>query len=305
MVLKRYELKKRYSELIEKISINSRDFADFLLDNGVDESCAEELLKFFASDSDINKFSTTYKELLENGMGVEFFKAMKEIGNIDDLMDFYPQCVLNAQKKNIPVNDFIRILSENELYELDDALNNYVPEDEEKTESTEEKSDIPSNICEKENAPATEDKNKTESSGTNPNAIKIEVLDKNSRFEKNMFTQTIEDLLGISIDTLEQEEPDGNLDTLVKSITDAILNDKRKTNLINNLRRVVNIANKQVIRMTEKMNKCAATENELRAQIYKVSQERDEYKKKFEELNEKIGELSSLAALTGGIKRIE
>lgn len=303
MVLKRFELKERYRNLIEKISINSRDFADFLLDKGVDESYAEELLNFFAADSNISKFSTTYKELLENGMGVEFFKAMKEIGNIDDLMDYYPQCVLKAQEKNIPVNDFIRILSENELYELDDALDNYVPE--EKIESTEEKSDIPSNVYEKENAPATEDENKTESSGTNPNAIRIEVIDKNSRPEKNMFTQTIEDLLGISIDTLEQEEPDGNLDTLVKSITDAILNDKRKTNLINNLRRVVNIANKQVIRMTEKMNKCATTENELRAQIYKVSQERDEYKKKFEELNEKIGELSSLAALTGGIKRIE
>lgn len=43
-----------------------------------------------------------------------------------------------------------------------------------------------------------------------------------------MFTQTIEDLLGVSMDTLDHEEADGNLDTLVKSITDAILEDKRK-----------------------------------------------------------------------------
>ena len=57
--------------------------------------------------------------------------------------------------------------------------------------------------------------------------------------------------------------------------------------------------------MTDRINNCAAVESELRNQIYYITQERDEYKKKYEDLNGKISELTSLASLTGGIKRIE
>ena len=134
----------------------------------------------------------------------------------------------------------------------------------------------------------------------------VEIIDHyKPHVEKNFFTQTIEDFLGVSTDTLENEELDGNLDNLVKSITDAISEDKRKTNLINNLRKIVILANKQVIRMTDRINNCAAVESELRNQIYYITQERDEYKKKYEDLNGKISELTSLASLTGGVKRIE
>ena len=125
--------------------------------------------------------------------------------------------------------------------------------------------------------------------------------------EKNFFTQTIEDLLGIPTETLEVEEKDGNLDSLVKSITDAISEDKRKTNLINNLRRIVILANKQIVRMTERMQNGASTEKALREQINKLTMERDDYKKKYDEISGKIGELSSIAALASieGVKRIE
>lgn len=300
MILRGNELKERYSGLIEKINMKSRDFTEFLLDKGVEDSSAEEILNLLATDNDFHKFDSTYKELLENGAHVEFFKAVKEINNIDELIDYYTIAALKAQEKNIPVNEFVRILSESEAYELDDALDNYeVKEDKITDENSVSSSD-------KTDDEKTE-KNETDEivSEQKPNAVRVEILGSSAQPDKNMFTQTIEDLLGVSMDTLDHEEADGNLDTLVKSITDAILEDKRKTNLINNLRRVVSIANKQIIRMTDKLNKCGAVENDLRGQIYNLSKERDDYKKKYNELNEKISELSSLAALTGGIKRIE
>lgn len=300
MILRGNELKERYSGLIEKINMKSRDFTEFLLDKGVEDSSAEELLNLLATDNDFHKFDSTYKELLENGAHVEFFKAVKKINNIDELIDYYTIAALKAQEKNIPVNEFVRILSESEAYELDDALDNYeVKEDKITDENSVSSSD-------KTDDEKTE-KNETDEivSEQKPNAVRVEILGSSAQPDKNMFTQTIEDLLGVSMDTLDHEEADGNLDTLVKSITDAILEDKRKTNLINNLRRVVSIANKQIIRMTDKLNKCGAVENDLRGQIYNLSKERDDYKKKYNELNEKISELSSLAALTGGIKRIE
>lgn len=300
MILREKELKEHYSGLIEKINMKSRDFTEFLLDKGVEDSSAEELLNFLATDNDFHKFDSTYKELLENGAHVEFFKAVKEINNIDEIIDYYTIAALKAQEKNIPVNEFVRILSESEAYELDDALDNYEVKEDKITDEN------PASSSDKTDDEKTE-KNETDEivSEQKSNAVRVEILGSSAQPDKNMFTQTIEDLLGVSMDTLDHEEADGNLDTLVKSITDAILEDKRKTNLINNLRRVVSIANKQIIRMTDKLNKCGAVENDLRGQIYNLSKERDDYKKKYNELNEKISELSSLAALTGGIKRIE
>lgn len=300
MILRENELKEHYSGLIEKINMKSRDFTEFLLDKGVEDSSAEGLLNFLATDNDFHKFDSTYKELLENGAHVEFFKAVKEINNIDEIIDYYTIAALKAQEKNIPVNEFVRILSESEAYELDDALDNYEVKEDKITDEN------PASSSDKTDDEKTE-KNETDEivSEQKSNAVRVEILGSSAQPDKNMFTQTIEDLLGVSMDTLDHEEADGNLDTLVKSITDAILEDKRKTNLINNLRRVVSIANKQIIRMTDKLNKCGAVENDLRGQIYNLSKERDDYKKKYNELNEKISELSSLAALTGGIKRIE
>lgn len=300
MILRENELKEHYSGLIEKINMKSRDFTEFLLDKGVEDSSAEELLNFLATDNDFHKFDSTYKELLENGAHVEFFKAVKEINNIDEIIDYYTIAALKAQEKNIPVNEFVRILSESEAYELDDALDNYEVKEDKITDEN------PASSSDKTDDEKTE-KNETDEivSEQKSNAVRVEILGSSAQPDKNMFTQTIEDLLGVSMDTLDHEEADGNLDTLVKSITDAILEDKRKTNLINNLRRVVSIANKQIIRMTDKLNKCGAVENDLRGQIYNLSKDRDDYKKKYNELNEKISELSSLVALTGGIKRIE
>lgn len=300
MILRENELKEHYSGLIEKINMKSRDFTEFLLDKGVEDSSAEELLNFLATDNDFHKFDSTYKELLENGAHVEFFKAVKEINNIDEIIDYYTIAALKAQEKNIPVNEFVRILSESEAYELDDALDNYEVKEDKITDEN------PASSSDKTDDEKTE-KNETDEivSEQKSNAVRVEILGSSAQPDKNMFTQTIEVLLGVSMDTLDHEEADGNLDTLVKSITDAILEDKRKTNLINNLRRVVSIANKQIIRMTDKLNKCGAVENDLRGQIYNLSKERDDYKKKYNELNEKISELSSLVALTGGIKRIE
>lgn len=300
MILRENELKEHYSGLIEKINMKSRDFTEFLLDKGVEDSSAEELLNFLATDNDFHKFDSTYKELLENGAHVEFFKAVKEINNIDEIIDYYTIAALKAQEKNIPVNEFVRILSESEAYELDDALDNYEVKEDKITDEN------PASSSDKTDDEKTE-KNETDEivSEQKSNAVRVEILGSSAQPDKNMFTQTIEDLLGVSMDTLDHEEADGNLDTLVKSITDAILEDKRKTNLINNLRRVVSIANKQIIRITDKLNKCGAVENDLRGQIYNLSKERDDYKKKYNELNEKISELSSLVALTGGIKRIE
>ena len=112
-------------------------------------------------------------------------------------------------------------------------------------------------------------------------------------------------MLGVSAFNQENEDVNSELETLVKLVMNAISEDKRKTDLINNLYRVINLANKQIIRATDRLGHCNAVENELRGQIYHLTQERNEYKKKYEELNDKIGELSSLAAFTRGVKRIE
>lgn len=292
-MLKGTELLSRFSEQMQKIESHSKEFYKYLNENGLNASCAESLLEYFADEWKA-EYESIYKDLLKENVAADYLFAIRDIKNMDEMADYYSNFALTAYEKKIPVDEFIKILNENkELYDIDEQLNSF--ELKEEPEESVEVSAAEEESVRENNEEIKEEKKEVHS----------EIVVHQEEPEKNFFTQIIEDLLGVSTDVLEQEEMDGNLDMLVKSITDAISEDKRKTNLINNLRRIVILANKQVGRMTDRLNKCYETESELRGQIYHLTQERDDYKKKYEELNSKIGELTSLTMLGGGVKRIE
>ena len=295
-MLKGTELLSKFGAQMQIIELHSRDFYSYLCDHGLDLSCAESLLKYFSEDSRLQEYDSIYRDLLENNVDAGYFFAIKDIKNIDQLVNSYSNLALTAKEKKMPVEEFKTILNENEeLYDIEEKLEAY--ELKEQPVVAEEQPTPADEIVKESKEELKEPEDKKE--------LQSEIIVHQEEPEKNFFTQTIEDLLGVSTDVLEQEEMDGNLDMLVKSITDAISEDKRKTNLINNLRRIVILANKQVGRMTDRLNKCSEIESELRGQIYHLTKERDDYKKKYEELNNKINELTSLTMLAGGVKRIE
>mgnify|MGYP004564354877 CR=1 FL=1 len=290
---------EKYEELMNEIGSKSSTMFDFLKETGLDENNAERLLNYLVTDENLEKHSQYYMQLIKEGVDMDYIEAVDKIAKTDDVeIEDYLEFISIASEKQMPIEQFIQIVNENSYSDILDKLK--------KTEVENIK-----NIKEAESEEQQEDaSDKEESKSSDENVhteVHTEVITHVDEEEKNFFTQTIEDLLGIPTETLEVEEKDGNLDSLVKSITDAISEDKRKTNLINNLRRIVILANKQIVRMTERMKNGASTEKALREQINKLTMERDDYKKKYDEISGKIGELSSIAALASieGVKRIE
>lgn len=283
---------EKYEELMNEIGSKSSTMFDFLKKTGLDENNAERLLNYLVTDENLEKHSQYYMQLIKEGVDMDYIEAVNKIAKTDDVeIEDYLEFISIASEKQMPIEQFIQIVNENSYSDILDELK--------KTEVE--------NINEAESEEQQEDASDKEESKSSDENVHTEVITHVDEEEKNFFTQTIEDLLGIPTETLEVEEKDGNLDSLVKSITDAISEDKRKTNLINNLRRIVILANKQIVRMTERMQNCASTEKALREQINKLTMERDDYKKKYDEISGKIGELSSIAALASieGVKRIE
>lgn len=286
---------EKYEELMNEIGSKSSTMFDFLEETGLDENNAERLLNYLVTDENLEKHSQYYMQLIKEGVDMDYIEAVDKIAKTDDVeIEDYLEFISIASEKQMPIEQFIQIVNENSYSDILDKLK--------KTEVENIK-----NIKEAESEEQQEDASDKEESKSSDENVHTEVITHVDEEEKNFFTQTIEDLLGIPTETLEVEEKDGNLDSLVKSITDAISEDKRKTNLINNLRRIVILANKQIVRMTERMQNGASTEKALREQINKLTMERDDYKKKYDEISGKIGELSSIAALASieGVKRIE
>lgn len=283
---------EKYEELMNEIESKSSTMFDFLKETGLDENNAERLLNYLVTDENLEKHSQYYMQLIKEGVDMDYIEAVDKIAKTDDVeIEDYLEFISIASEKQMPIEQFIQIVNENSYSDILDELKKTEVENIKEAESEEQQEDA-------------SDKEESKSSDEN---VHTEVITHVDEEEKNFFTQTIEDLLGIPTETLEVEEKDGNLDSLVKSITDAISEDKRKTNLINNLRRIVILANKQIVRMTERMQNGASTEKALREQINKLTMERDDYKKKYDEISGKIGELSSIAALASieGVKRIE
>lgn len=283
---------EKYEELMNEIGSKSSTMFDFLKKTGLDENNAERLLNYLVTDENLEKHSQYYMQLIKEDVDMDYIEAVDKIAKTDDVeIEDYLEFISIASEKQMPIEQFIQIVNENSYSDILDELKKTEVENIKEAESEEQQEDA-------------SDKEESKSSDEN---VHTEVITHVDEEEKNFFTQTIEDLLGIPTETLEVEEKDGNLDSLVKSITDAISEDKRKTNLINNLRRIVILANKQIVRMTERMQNGASTEKALREQINKLTMERDDYKKKYDEISGKIGELSSIAALASieGVKRIE
>lgn len=287
---------EKYEELMNEIGSKSSTMFDFLKETGLDENNAERLLNYLVTDENLEKHSQYYMQLIKEGVDMDYIEAVDKIAKTDDVeIEDYLEFISIASEKKMPIEQFIQIVNENSYSDILDELKKTEVENIKEAESEEQQEDA-------------SDKEESKSSDENVHTeVHTEVITHVDEEEKNFFTQTIEDLLGIPTETLEVEEKDGNLDSLVKSITDAISEDKRKTNLINNLRRIVILANKQIVRMTERMQNGASTEKALREQINKLTMERDDYKKKYDEISGKIGELSSIAALASieGVKRIE
>ena len=287
---------EKYEELMNEIGSKSSTMFDFLKETGLDENNAERLLNYLVTDENLEKHSQYYMQLIKEGVDMDYIEAVDKIAKTDDVeIEDYLEFISIASEKQMPIEQFIQIVNENSYSDILDELKKTEVENIKEAESEEQQEDA-------------SDKEESKSSDENVHTeVHTEVITHVDEEEKNFFTQTIEDLLGIPTETLEVEEKDGNLDSLVKSITDAISEDKRKTNLINNLRRIVILANKQIVRMTERMKNGASTEKALREQINKLTMERDDYKKKYDEISGKIGELSSIAALASieGVKRIE
>ena len=283
---------EKYEELMNEIGSKSSTMFDFLKETGLDENNVERLLNYLVTDENLEKHSQYYMQLIKEGVDMDYIEAVNKIAKTDDVeIEDYLEFISIASEKQMPIEQFIQIVNENSYSDILDELKKTEVENIKEAESEEQQEDA-------------SDKEESKSSDEN---VHTEVITHVDEEEKNFFTHTKEDLLGIPTETLEVEEKDGNLDSLVKSITDAISEDKRKTNLINNLRRIVILANKQIVRMTERMQNCASTEKALREQINKLTMERDDYKKKYDEISGKIGELSSIAALASieGVKRIE
>ena len=283
---------EKYEKLMNEIGSKSSTMFDFLKETGLDENNAERLLNYLVTDENLEKHSQYYMQLIKEDVDMDYIEAVDKIAKTDDVeIEDYLEFISIASEKKMPIEQFIQIVNENSYSDILDELKKTEVENIKEAESEEQQEDA-------------SDKEESKSSDEN---VHTEVITHVDEEEKNFFTQTIEDLLGIPTETLEVEEKDGNLDSLVKSITDAISEDKRKTNLINNLRRIVILANKQIVRMTERMQNGASTEKALREQINKLTMERDDYKKKYDEISGKIGELSSIAALASieGVKRIE
>ena len=277
---------------MNEIGSKSSTMFDFLKETGLDENNAERLLNYLVTDENLEKHSQYYMQLIKEDVDMDYIEAVDKIAKTDDVeIEDYLEFISIASEKKMPIEQFIQIVNENSYSDILDELKKTEVENIKEAESEEQQEDA-------------SDKEESKSSDEN---VHTEVITHVDEEEKNFFTQTIEDLLGIPTETLEVEEKDGNLDSLVKSITDAISEDKRKTNLINNLRRIVILANKQIVRMTERMQNGASTEKALREQINKLTMERDDYKKKYDEISGKIGVLSSIAALASieGVKRIE
>ena len=287
---------EKYEELMNEIGSKSSTMFDFLKETGLDENNAERLLNYLVTDENLEKHSQYYMQLIKEGVDMDYIEAVDKIAKTDDVeIEDYLEFISIASEKQMPIEQFIQIVNENSYSDILDELKKTEVENIKEAESEEQQEDA-------------SDKEESKSSDENVHTeVHTEVITHVDEEEKNFFTQTIEDLLGIPTETLEVEEKDGNLDSLVKSITDDISEDKRKTNLINKLRRIVILANKQIVRMTERMKNGASTEKALREQINKLTMERDDYKKKYDEISGKIGELSSIAALASieGVKRIE
>lgn len=307
MLLKGYDFRTRFNLKIEKISMKSRELADNLVSVGVDDSYADELLDYLSGDGYSGRFAEMYKDLVKKGLRPEFFRALNRIDNAEDYTDVYAAAALIAQNNDITVEDFIQVVKNNEPFEVEDALKSFGESQAGSKDYSDNVSESAEDDTENSELENSQTDNKV-SDDENSSASDTEVItnvQKSELQENNMFAQAVEDLLGVSAFNQENEDVNSELETLVKLVMNAISEDKRKTDLINNLYRVINLANKQIMRATDRLGHCNAVENELRGQIYHLTQERNDYKKKYEELNDKIGELSSLAAFTRGVKRIE
>lgn len=226
----------------------------------------EEILDFLSGEENINEFECLItRKVTEIG----YYHLMKEYAEV------YGNVIADACENNIPVTVMQEWLNGNlEEFEIAEKINHYKPM-------------IPGSSTEQY---VEEDEKVNES-------LKTDISTNNGRQspavsnQKNEITQTLEDLLGEPDRIMEEEKADAHLEDIVRKLTKFISNDKRKTDLINNLRRIIAVSNRHIDRMENKIREMEKYEKTLKDHNKRLEEEKDDYKNKYESLNKKVKSL--------------
>lgn len=225
----------------------------------------EEILSFLSSEENVNEFECL---ITRNVTEIGYYHLMKEYAGV------YGNVIADACDKNIPVTVMQEwINGELEEFEIAERINNYKPII--PGSSTEQ-------YVEEHEAVQIDESNSVD------DKAEIEKIEDKQVVKINEFTQTLEDLLGEQNRIMEEEEADANLEDIVSKLTRFISNDKRKTDLINNLRRIIAVSNRHIDRMENKIREMEKYENTLKDDNKRLETEKDDYKNKYEILNKKV-----------------
>lgn len=283
-------MKLRGNELNEKAMMHIKDRSVSLANYLYAEGCETDVLTFLLEEEQPENYET----LLKEGANLAYCKLLKAYP--DQISKDFIFTAIRKQMSAEKLEDIFK--GDNEVYEINSLIDQYNCED--------DKIDTDSNVEDEFNNQYNQENIKSSDINSEDNNISPEQKHVDCEIEipqKNMFTQTLEDLLGESIDDLqEQEESDEDLEKLVNMATMAIANDKRKTNVINNLKRIIIVANRHINHTEQQCAEHYKNENGLQLQMNQIIQERDYYKKQYEGLNKKIKELTSLSSGIGMIE---
>lgn len=240
----------------------------------------DEILEFLSREENINEFECL---ITRNITEIGYYHLMKEYAGV------YGNVIADACEKNIPATIMQEWLSSApEEFEIAEKINNY-------------KSIIPGSTAEQyveededihtyEPAPG-DDEPEIEIKANEISKPDIGVQSPTVSEQKNEITKTLEDLLGEPDRIMEEEEADANLEDIVSKLTKFISNDKRKTDLINNLRRIIAVSNRHIDRMENKIREMEKYEKTLKDKNKRLESEKDDYKNKYESLNKKVKSL--------------
>lgn len=258
--------------------------ADIILQKGIEV----DILDFLAGVDEPVK----YLGLLEQNAAVNYYMLVKNyMDKHSDVVDI----VVRACNKKMPADILDKLLADNDSgFEVERAIEEYEYHEKDKNTDEAEKEDVIKN--DNDSVKVKDDDEKEDKGVVNK---EMEVV----TAEKNAFTETVEDLMDDSIENITYSENyDENLEKVVALLTASITSDRRKTHTINNLKKIVILAEKYSKRMEADLKKKTEEEQRLNSRIYELEGERDEYKEKYYALSKKISELTNISSVVAKIE---
>lgn len=226
---------------------------------------SEDILKFLSNEPQ----PADYLELINSNATIEYYECVKK----------YPtelDTIIMALNNKITATEIKNVLSKYSGYEAEYEAEKIISE---MVQSQPDLEKTSSNID-------TFDKNKTDEA-----IISTEYTVNEN--EKNIFTDTIENFVDI-----EDEEVDSNLEQMTVLLTKFITEDREKTHKINDLKRIVILAEKYSKKMEKELKNKNELEIQLKNKIKEIENERDDYKEKYLKINNKINELKELSSIS-------